>query len=158
MNFLYFNANLCNALLYITLETLRKYPIVGQLNRQAMNDYVVPGHPKYVIKKNMPVLIPVLGLHHDPEFYPNPQEFDPERFAPEVNKQRDPMEYLPFGDGPRNCIGERFGKMQSRLGLAYLVKNFRFSPCSKTEIPIKLDPKAGTYSPKNIVYLNVEAM
>nr|AID61394.1 cytochrome P450 [Calliphora stygia] len=139
-------------------ETLRKYPIVAQLNRQAAEDYVVPGHPQYVIKKGMPVLIPVLGIQHDPEFYPNPEEFDPERFAPEVAKQRDPMEYLPFGDGPRNCIGERFGKMQSRLGLASLIRNFRFSTCSKTEIPIELDPKAATYSPKNTIYLRVEAI
>nr|ABK91491.1 CYP6A28 [Lucilia cuprina] len=139
-------------------ETLRKYPIVPQLNRQAAQDYAVPGHPEYVIKKGMPVLIPVLGIHHDPEFYPNPQEFDPERFDPEVAKQRDPMEYLPFGDGPRNCIGERFGKMQSHLGLANLIRNFRFSTCSKTEVPIKLDPKAVTYSPKNTIYLKVEAI
>ncbi|KAM7343839.1 cytochrome P450 6A1-like isoform 2-T2 [Cochliomyia hominivorax] len=137
-------------------ETLRKYPVVAQLNRQALNDYIVPDHPEYVIKKGMPILIPVLGLHHDPEFYPNPQEFDPERFSPEVTKQRDSMVYLPFGDGPRNCIGERFGQMQSRLALAYLIKNFRFFTCAKTEIPIIYDPKSLAYVPKNLVYLKLE--
>ncbi|KAM7344112.1 uncharacterized protein ACRADG_010944 [Cochliomyia hominivorax] len=137
-------------------ETLRRYPVVTQLSRKALNDYVVPGHPKYVIKKDMPVLIPVLGLHHDPEIYPNPLEFDPERFALEVAKQRDSMFYLPFGDGPRNCIGERFGQMQSRLALAYLIRNFQFYTCAKTEIPLEFDPRGFSYIPKNKVYLRLE--
>ncbi|KAM7344113.1 uncharacterized protein ACRADG_010945 [Cochliomyia hominivorax] len=156
-----FNYETLKSMIYldqVLSETLRKYPILPQLSRQAAEDYVVPGHPQYVIRKGMPVLIPVLGIHHDPDYYPNPQEFDPERFAPEIAKQRDSVEYLPFGDGPRNCIGERFGKMQSRLGLANLVKHFRFSTCSKTEIPIKLDPKANTYSPKSTIYLRVETI
>ncbi|KNC33646.1 hypothetical protein FF38_08727 [Lucilia cuprina] len=143
-------------LLQVLAETLRKYPSGPLLFRKALSDYIVPGYPKYVIKKDMPILIPVLGLHNDPEFYPKPQEFDPERFAPEKAKQRDSMEYLPFGDGPRNCIGERFGQMQTRLGLAYLIRNFHFSTCPQTEIPITSDPNSFTYLPKNVVYLKVE--
>lgn len=135
---------------------MRKYPVIAQLNRQALKDYTVPGHVKYVIKKGMPVLIPVLGIHHDPDIYPNPQVFDPERFSAEMTKQRDPMLYLPFGNGPRNCIGERFGLMQSRLGLAYLIRNFRVNICSKTEIPLTFDPKSLAYVPKNAVYLELE--
>lgn len=139
-------------------ETLRKYPVVPQLNRQALADYVVPGHPKYVIEKGTMCLIPVLGIHHDPDLYPNPEEFDPERFTPEMVKQRNSVEWLPFGDGPRNCIGARFGQMQSRLGLATLIQNFRFTVCSKTEIPITLDPKSVTYTPKNSICLKLEAI
>ncbi|TMW51327.1 hypothetical protein DOY81_003568 [Sarcophaga bullata] len=106
----------------------------------------------------MPVKIPVLAIHHDPEFYPQPDEFQPERFAPDIAKQRDPVVFLPFGDGPRNCIGERFGRLQSLLGLAYLVKHFRFSTCPKTQIPMTRDPKSLAYVPKNVTYLYVEAV
>lgn len=51
-------------------------------------------------------MIPVFALHRDPEYYPNPDVFDPDRFTPENKKLRPPCTYLPFGDGPRNCIGK----------------------------------------------------
>ncbi|XP_037815467.1 LOW QUALITY PROTEIN: cytochrome P450 6A1-like [Lucilia sericata] len=152
----YENLKNMNYLHQVVSETQRKHPVIAQLHRQALKDYVVPGFPQYVIKKDTPILISVLGLHHDPELYPQPEEFDPERFTPEMVKQRDPVEYLPFGDGPRNCIGKRFGQMQTRLGLAYLIRNFQFSICSQTEMPIIIDPKAMAYVPKNVIYLKLE--
>uniref|UniRef100_A0A1I8NYI9 Cytochrome P450 n=1 Tax=Stomoxys calcitrans TaxID=35570 RepID=A0A1I8NYI9_STOCA len=142
----------------VLAETLRKYPLVPVLFRQALNDYAVPGNPKYVIKKGIPIFIPVLGIQHDVEFYANPQEFDPDRFLPDLVKQRDPMEWLPFGDGPRNCIGMRFAKMQSRLGLACAIRNFRFTVCPKTEIPLSYAVKPLVLLPGNPIYLNVEAL
>lgn len=51
------------------------------------------------------VWVPTLGIHRDPDNYPNPDEFNPERFSKEAIEARHPMTYLPFGDGPRNCIG-----------------------------------------------------
>lgn len=60
---------------------------------------------KVTIPKKTKIWIPVYALHWDPEIYPNPIKFDPERFDPVVAKLRHPMYHLPFGDGPRNCIG-----------------------------------------------------
>ena len=128
------------------------------LNRKALNDYVVPGDPKYIIEKDTQVIIPIYGIQHDPEFYPNSKEFVPDRFSPEMVKQRDAAEWLPFGDGPRNCIGMRFGQMQSRLGLASIIHRFRFSVCPKTEIPLTFDPKPILLTPMNSIYLSVEAV
>lgn len=82
------------------IETLRKYPPASFLTRQAINDYPVPGS-NVVIEKRSPVLIPIHAIHHDPEYYPNPEAFDPERFSNEEKLKRDPMTWLAFGSGPR---------------------------------------------------------
>lgn len=57
------------------------------------------------IEKDTPIMISLLGLHYDPENYPNPMKFDPERFNEENILTRHPYTYLPFGEGPRYCIG-----------------------------------------------------
>uniref|UniRef100_A0A1I8NUE5 Cytochrome P450 n=1 Tax=Stomoxys calcitrans TaxID=35570 RepID=A0A1I8NUE5_STOCA len=129
-------------------ETLRLYPPVPTLNRKCLEDYVVPEHPEYVIKKGMNVIIPVLPLHRDEQYYPQANEFNPDNFLPELCKERDSVLYLPFGEGPRNCIGLRFGEMQTQLALAILIKKFKFSPCSQTQIPVTFD--------KTIFFLNSE--
>lgn len=119
------------------------------LNRYCTEDYVVPGQPKFVIKQGMNVLIPVIGVHRDAEFYPNPDAFNPDNFLPAIHKERDPILFLPFGEGPRNCIGQRFGEMQVRLSLALLVQNFKFQVCEKTQIPMVFD--------KNTYFLGAES-
>ncbi|KPJ21677.1 Cytochrome P450 6B1 [Papilio machaon] len=86
-------------------ETLRKYPIVDPLQRNAQTDCIIPG-TNVTIKKGQTVLVNVLGIHYDPKYYPNPEKFDPERFSPENEKDRHSCAYLPFGTGPRNCIGK----------------------------------------------------
>jgi cytochrome P450 family 6 len=57
------------------------------------------------VEKGMLVLVSILGLHHDPKYYPDPQKFDPERFSEAEKKKRPTFCYLPFGEGPRMCIG-----------------------------------------------------
>lgn len=141
---------------FIGLETLRKYTIVPHLNRQALADYEVPGHPKFIIKKGMPVLIPAYAIHHDPDLYPEPEKFNPERFSSVNGKQRDSVEWLAFGDGPRNCIGMRFGLMQTRVGLAYLLRHFKFSVCEQTEIPLVWSKTSFVLATKNGIFLKVE--
>ncbi|XP_073813615.1 cytochrome P450 6A1-like [Musca autumnalis] len=140
----------------VVSETLRKYPILPFLNRQALTEYRVPGHPKFVIPKGTPIFIPIMGIQHDPEFYPQPEEFDPERFSPDMVKQRDPIEFMPFGDGPRNCIGARFAKMQTRLGLANILHRFRVSVCPQTPAFLTFQAKPVVLSPRQGIYLKLE--
>lgn len=139
-------------------ETLRKYPVLPHLQRQAIADYVVPGHPKYVIEKGTNVFIPVIAIHHDPEIYPEPEKFDPERFAPEELLSRDSITWLPFGDGPRNCIGLRFGQMQIRTALTYLLRKFEFRTSPETEIPLEYDLKQFLTFTKSGIHLKVQAI
>jgi len=90
--------------LYIA-ETLRKYPPVPFLTRECTKRYTIPG-TSVTLEKGMPVVIPVLGIHKDPKYYPNPEKFDPDRFRVEAKSKRHHFTYLPFGEGPRVCIGK----------------------------------------------------
>ncbi|XP_016974115.1 cytochrome P450 6a8 [Drosophila rhopaloa] len=139
-------------------ETSRLYTIVPNLDRVANKRYVVPGHPEFVIEAGQSVIVPSSAIHHDPTIYPEPLEFRPERFSPEESANRPSVAWLPFGDGPRNCIGMRFGQMQARIGLALLIKNFKFSTCSKTQIPLVYDPKSFVLGVKDGIYLKLEAI
>ncbi|EDW05267.2 uncharacterized protein Dmoj_GI18306, partial [Drosophila mojavensis] len=137
-------------------ETLRLYTVLPILNREALEDFVVPGYPKYVIKQGTMVIIPAGPMHRDEKLYPEPNRFNPDNFEPEKVKNRDSVEWLPFGDGPRNCIGKRFGEMQARIGLAMLIKDFKFSVCDKTVIPIKYDKTNFVVSSEGGIHLKVE--
>lgn len=94
-------------LFYIYLETLRMHPPVAQLERVSTQDYTLPDS-NLLLKKGMTVQIPVIGLHYDPEYYPDPYKFEPNRFSPEEKAKRSHYVFLPFGTGPRNCIGMCF--------------------------------------------------
>lgn len=135
---------------------MRLYTAVPVLNRSCLEDYPIPGHPNYTIKKGMNVLIPVLPIHRDAEYYDKPNEFNPDHFLPQKCKERDSVLYMPFGEGPRNCIGQRFGEMQTRLALASLVKNFKFSTCEQTHIPATFDKKTYFLGSENDILLEVE--
>ncbi|CAD7079493.1 unnamed protein product [Hermetia illucens] len=139
----------------IISETLRKYPTVINLLRKAAKDYAVP-NSNFVIEKGTSVFIPTFSIHHDPEIYENPEIFDPLRFSPEQVHNRHPVAFLGFGDGPRNCVGLRFGRMQSRIGLVTLLKNYRFRPCEKTTIPMEFVDGIPLLAPKHGMYLTVE--
>lgn len=99
----------------------------------ATASYKVPG-TNVVLPKDSLVMIPAYAIQRDPEYYPNPNRFDPERFSANEIKKRDPCMFLPFGEGPRICVGIRFGMMQARIGLAILMQHFRFTPCGKTRM------------------------
>lgn len=64
----------------------------------------------FILPKGTQVSIAVAGIHHDPEYYPDPEKFDPERFSEENKNKRPACTYLPFGDGPRICIGKNSEK------------------------------------------------
>ncbi|XP_017016882.1 probable cytochrome P450 6a14 [Drosophila kikkawai] len=139
----------------VVSETLRKYPIVSALFRIAHDNYKVP-HTNHVLEKGTTVLIPVHNIHRDANIYPEPDKFDPSRFEPEEIKARHPFSYLPFGDGPRNCIGLRFGKMQTKIGIVSLLRRFKFSISKRTEVPLVLDIRSNTLNCKNGIHLKVE--
>jgi cytochrome P450 family 6 len=85
-------------------ETLRKYPPLAFLSRKCNKDYTIP-ETDLVVEKGIQVVIPVLGLHRDPKYFPDPEKFDPERFSEEARRRRPNYVYLPFGEGQRICIG-----------------------------------------------------
>ncbi|EGI67148.1 Cytochrome P450 6B3 [Acromyrmex echinatior] len=136
---LYDNIKKMNYLEKIYQEVLRKYPPVTFLMRQPTKNYTFEG-TKITLRKGQVVIIPNYAIQHDPNIYPDPEVFDPERFSEENVKQRNPMYYLPFGDGPRNCIGKRFATNQTKVGLIKVLMNHKIDVCEMTQIPLIHSP------------------
>lgn len=122
-------------------ETLRKWPPAVQLDRLCVKDYEYNDGDKYnfKIEKGTGLIFPTYGIHNDPKFYANPAKFDPERFNDENKGNIQPGTYLPFGIGPRNCIGSRFALMEAKAILYYMLLNFSIEPNENTQIPLKFN-------------------
>ena len=97
------------------------------------------------IKKGVRVLFPIWAMHHNPEFFPEPESFIPERFLKSNNSSNSevvPFSYIPFGGGPRKCIGLRFAMTEMKIALAKLLQKFEIVLVPET----KLDFKTGDFS------------
>nr|XP_046227611.1 cytochrome P450 3A40-like isoform X1 [Scatophagus argus] len=116
-------------------ESLRLFPVASRLERVAKATVEIDG---IVIPKNMVVMIPTWPIHRDPNVWPDPEEFKPERFSKENKETVDPYTYMPFGAGPRNCIGMRFALVMMKLALVEILQRYSFSVCKETEVPLVL--------------------
>ncbi|XP_060065286.1 cytochrome P450 3A21-like [Ylistrum balloti] len=116
-------------------ETLRIFPPGFRIERVANQDVVI-GNVK--IPNDMIVNIPIGAIQMDPEYWTDPEKFDPERFTAEAKAARDPYTYLPFGAGPRNCIGMRLALMEQKMCIAAVLQAFRPIRSAKTDCPPKL--------------------
>ncbi|KAI4459282.1 cytochrome p450 [Holotrichia oblita] len=135
-------------------ETLRKYPPLAFLNRICTKDYKVP-NTDVTINKGTPILISSMGLHHDSEYYPNPEKFDPGRFIKEKKKYRPSFTFIPFGEGPRICIGQRFGLMQIKIAIFLLLNDFKFLPSDQSNYKLIFEPTSVVLGTKEVVKLNI---
>ena len=104
-------------------EALRLYPPVFVFARQAIEDSELGGAP---IAKHMPIMVPVYAIHRKREFWPDPHTFDPNRFLPENEAARHKLAWMPFGAGPRVCIGNHFAMMEAQLVLCRMLYHARF--------------------------------
>nr|AAR37015.1 cytochrome P450 [Helicoverpa armigera] len=124
-------------------EVLRLWPPAVGLDRECSKDYNL-GKPNdkaekdYILRKGEALVIPVWSIHHDPEYFPDPYKFDPERFSEENKHKIQPFSYMPFGLGPRNCIGSRFALCEVKVMAYQLIQQMELSPCEKTSIPAVL--------------------
>ncbi|KAJ8913637.1 hypothetical protein NQ315_007354 [Exocentrus adspersus] len=139
-------------------ETLRKYAPLSYITRECVEDYKVPGED-VVVEKGTRVVIPVRGIHYDEEYYPDPEKFDPDRFTEENKRNRHQYAHIPFGEGPRICIGQRFGIMQSKVGLTCILRKFRVTlDEEKTPLPLQMNPRAFITTSKGGIWLNLEKL
>ncbi|KAL3996729.1 nuclear GTP-binding protein [Sarotherodon galilaeus] len=132
-------------------ESLRFFPIASRLERVAKASVEING---FVIPKGMVVMVPTWPMHRDPEIWPEPEKFKPERFSKENKETIDPYIYMPFGAGPRNCIGMRFALVVMKLAIVEILQRYSFSVCKETEIPIELDIQ-GLLQPKRPIKLKL---
>lgn len=125
-------------------ETLRMHsPAVFNTRKCTESIVLESGGYKAPIDLGINIYIPIHQIHYDPEYYDEPETFKPERFDPEnggVKAFKDKGVFFPFGDGPRMCIGMRFAQLQSKAGIASIIRNFELSVNRKTAKKFIIDP------------------
>lgn len=112
-------------------ETLRLYPPAWITNRDALQDDEICGYP---IPAGSIVMISPYVTHRLPEFWPDPERFDPDRFTPELSASRPRFAYLPFGGGPHQCIGNNFALVEATLATAVIAQRFRLELAPGTTV------------------------
>jgi len=120
-------------------ETLRFVSPIGGLTRACTKPYTIPGTNIH-LKEDDVVIIPISGIHQDPNYYPNPEKFNPENFSKEAKASRSPYTFQAFGQGPRGCIGMRFAMLEVKLAACEILNKFTILPSAKTPEKQICDP------------------
>ena len=123
---------------------MRLYPPACGVTSQPIHDITLGGYP---VAKGSTIAISTYAMHRDPKLYPNPDRFDPDRFTPENEAKLPRMAYLPFGGGPRVCIGNSFAMLEAQLILLTVLQRFTLRSASskpvRAEQLFTLRPKGG---------------
>lgn len=127
-------------------EGLRLWPPAAFISKKCTEpiDLELNSARSVTIEKGVFAMIPIWSIHRDPECYEDPLTFNPDRFSPEqggANPYREKGCFMPFGDGPRQCLGMRFARMQVKRGVYEILKNFEITVDPKTKEPLKIDPQ-----------------
>ncbi|MEM9073605.1 MAG: cytochrome P450 [Myxococcota bacterium] len=130
-------------------ESMRLFPPVWAVERDALSDDVICGRP---IRKGVTVGVAAWTLHRHRRYWDNPEGFDPDRWLPERSQGRPRYVYLPFGAGPRVCIGSTFAMMEAKLILAMIVRRYRLELAPGH--PVEMDPGI-TLRPKHGIRVRV---
>ncbi|CAL8358176.1 unnamed protein product [Lota lota] len=132
-------------------EALRLYPPGFRYGRTVDEDCEISGQP---LPKGATVEFSIGFLHYDPEYWPEPQKFIPERFTAEAKANRHPFVYLPFGAGPRSCVGIRLAQLEVKMALVNVLRRFNLVACAETKVPLELKSDV-TLGPKNGIFLKI---
>lgn len=135
----------------VICESLRLYPPAFRVARDVEEDTVLNGQ---FLPKGASLEIPTGFLHYDPQHWTEPTKFIPERFTPEAKARRHPFVYLPFGAGPRSCVGMRLAQLEIKVALVHIFRRFNVVACEDTEIPLELKSHT-TLGPKNGVMVKI---
>jgi len=130
---------------YAINEAMRLYPPAWAIGRQAIGPCEIGG---YQVPAGTTIFIAPWVLHRDPRYFDNPAEYQPDRWASGLGKRLPRFAYMPFGGGPRVCIGNRFAMMEAVLILARIAQHFALEAQSETPEPfpsITLRPKGGVW-------------
>ncbi|CAK9834095.1 Cytochrome P450 9e2 [Anthophora retusa] len=144
----------------IVNEALRMYPIAMFTDRLCTKPFelppALPGSKPYVIEKGTGIQIPIYAIQRDPRYFKDPEKFIPDRFIGNAKKEIDNGAYIPFGMGPRMCIGNRFSLLMVKIFLFEFFAKCSLKPCEKTTIPMQLTKDVGIMAPQNGFWFKVE--
>ncbi|XP_046623904.1 probable cytochrome P450 9f2 [Neodiprion virginianus] len=123
-------------------ESMRIYPAAGTLFKVCTSKIEFQGSDGITceVEPGTSVMISLAGMQKDPEYWPDPEKFDPDRFSEDNKQARHKFLYIPFGGGPRACIGMRMAMLQIKAAIATTLGNFTLEVSPKTQLPIKLNP------------------
>lgn len=124
----------------VVSETLRVWPPNASTDRLVSKSISIKldNGTLLDLTTNDGIFIPIYAIHMDPEIWPNPKHFDPERFSDENRKNIHAGAYIPFGSGQRMCIAMRFALMVLKCACYFVMKDYDIAKCSKTQYPIEL--------------------
>ncbi|CAD1475349.1 unnamed protein product [Heterotrigona itama] len=141
-------------------ETLRLYPIAPSIDRMCVKDFELPparpGDKPFTVKAGMNIWIPVSGIHQDPKYYENPLKFDPDRFYENNRTIANSGAYMPFGLGPRMCIGNRFALTEMKVLLCHVLTKCNIKLAPRTITPLQFEKGVINITGKNGFWLAIE--
>ncbi|XP_053683436.1 probable cytochrome P450 6g2 [Sabethes cyaneus] len=142
-------------------EAARLYPVLPFLERQCTLPEGVTGyklhpfHDTFVIPNKMPVLVPIYAIHRHPKFFPDPLRFNPDRFSKENLNSIVPCSYMPFGVGPRTCLGSHFGTLQVKVAIVRLLTWYSIKRSTLTPEVLTYRKNAFTLHSNEGLYANL---
>ena len=121
-------------------ESMRILPTLGFLSKVCTEETELRGSDGLVcrVERGMYIMISISGLQTDPRYWENPEEFDPDRFGPDRKHNIEKFTFLPFGEGPRMCVGMRMAQLQMKACLATFLRKYSIELSPKTQLPLKM--------------------
>lgn len=145
----------------VLTETLRKWTPSVTIDRKCVKPYTIqsiePNEKPVTIKQGDSIWIPQYSIQHDPAYYPNPEIFDPDRFSDENKSSIHPYAFLPFGAGPRSCIGNRFALLEIKVLFFNLLSKFELKVTDKTQVPLVLGKQHLNLCPEKGFWIGLKA-
>ncbi|CAN7938498.1 unnamed protein product, partial [Ixodes hexagonus] len=137
-------------------ETMRLHPaVVAFTTRRALEDY---RYGDLLIRKGMSVFASTYQIHHDPSLWPEPYKFDPERFSPENKASIPTNAFLPFGLGPKHCIGQRLAQLELAFVTAMILRRFRITPGPSQKPDMEYETYAMLAAPKHGSWIRLQRL
>lgn len=141
-------------------ESQRYYTALGFLTKICTDEFELHGSDglTYRVKPGTEILISIDGLHHDPNYWIDPHVFDPERFNEDRKQSIEKMTFLPFGEGPRICVGMRMAMLQLKSCMATLLNSYKLQLSPKSQVPLQLSSAFVLTVPTNGYWVSVSKL
>ncbi|XP_030029643.2 probable cytochrome P450 6a14 [Manduca sexta] len=149
-----------NEMTYLNMvldETMRMHPSMRCLFRRCNKNYRMP-NTDLVIEKGTLIFIPIHAIQMDPDIFPDPKKFNPDRFSQENKTKMHPCHWMPFGEGPRKCLGIRQGYIQSKIALVMILHKYELLLDDRTPVPMRIKASSLVYGAECGVWLKLRRL